>query len=376
MTQGRNWCITIFSPPINYFDEEQDQWTTDPNMCLAHHDSDRFYDPTRDDQFAYLDYLIDMGNNIVHNARVNELRYLVFQCEISPDTKHLHIQAYAEFNTIIRLGRLKTIFANDTIHGEIRRASKEAASSYCKKEDSRVPGETFFEFGAMVADGERTDLTAFYKDVKEGKSDLQLLETHTSNSIRYPRAAGLIRAAVCEHKSAERKQLHVYIFWGGPGTGKTHGAIQYCKNRGVDFHIVSKNAVSSGGTTMWMDGYRGQETLIIDDLNSDWIPEESLLSLLQHHKCAIQYKGGVTWAAYSTVYITSNIDPDDWFISKLAGGKIGYVNKNALFRRITGDGNGKNAIVCFDGNPDAPIPNFEPQRINLKEVLEIIDLTQ
>lgn len=358
--RARNWCITINSPEPDQYDHEEKRWIVSDDWALCPVRYDRFFRGLN--QHFYWDELHRLGTDIYSGARDSPLRYLVFQAEICPTTHHLHIQAYCEFNAPIRLNNLKKIFNNTTIHAEPRRGTKEQAAAYCKKPDTRCPGTTPCAYGQQVLDGERTDLAVFYQDVKEGKDDYELFEHHTATMVRYPKAASHMRTAVATHHAGDRPRLQVHVLFGPPGCGKTHSAIQWARDMGGGYFLLTAASVASSGKTLWFDGYTNQKTLIIDDLNTDWIQQDTLLSLLERHRCNIQTKGGQTVAAWTHVYITTNYLPDSWFDSKVSGGTHGYTNKNALKRRIT-------QIIDMTDNEVPDAPNFEPPVVSIAQVL-------
>lgn len=67
-----------------------------------------------------------------------------------------------------------------------------------------------------------------------------------------------------------------------------------------------------GGNNLWFDGYDGQSVLIIDDF-SGWIKYRFLLRLLDGYQVRLEVKGSHTWAAWTEVYITSNVPPEGWY---------------------------------------------------------------
>lgn len=72
-----------------------------------------------------------------------------------------------------------------------------------------------------------------------------------------------------------------------------------------------------------------QSVLVMDEFRGSWCPYEILLRILDGHPYQPEQKGGHVWAAYTTVYITSNINPVDWYST------VKIADQSPLFRRIT-----------------------------------------
>lgn len=113
------------------------------------------------------------------------VRYIVWQQEVTPTTNVSHIQGYAEFNVPVTMGQCKTIFADPTMHLEIRRGTRQQAREYCMKDDTRVVGTLPSEFGVFANAGQHTNLDELYKDIKNGASAGEIMENFPSLYIRH-----------------------------------------------------------------------------------------------------------------------------------------------------------------------------------------------
>lgn len=69
---------------------------------------------------------------------------------------------------------------------------------------------------------------------------------------------------------------------------------------------------SGGAHTLWWDGYRAEEVLLIDDYDG-WIGWSTFLRVLDRYPLRINVKGGHGWARYTKVIITSNVPYVDWY---------------------------------------------------------------
>ena len=77
----------------------------------------------------------------------------------------------------------------------------------------------------------------------------------------------------------------------------------------------------------WWDGYNGQELVIIDEF-SGVINVTHLLRWLDRYPCRVEVKGASKVLRATKFWITSNIDPRNWYA------EITPEQKNALMRRM------------------------------------------
>lgn len=85
--------------------------------------------------------------------------YLVFQKEICPDTKKVHIQGYCELTRSKTFTNIKNIFQCQSMHIEKRMGKQELAIAYCRKADTAIEGSQY-EYGKALEgkQGTRTDI--------------------------------------------------------------------------------------------------------------------------------------------------------------------------------------------------------------------------
>ena len=79
----------------------------------------------------------------------------------------------------------------------------------------------------------------------------------------------------------------------------------------------------------WFDGYKGQKRLVIDEFRDSQMTCASLLKYLDVYKLKLEIKGSHTWAKWDEVFITSNINPEEWYRG------VPEATRAALFRRFT-----------------------------------------
>lgn len=232
------------------------------------------------------------------------IRYAVWQFETG-EQGTLHIQGYVELAQAHRMAKVKKILGFNA-HVEKRLGTREQARDYCMKEEGRVAGP--FEIGEWVkgGQGKRCDLADIYQKIISGADDIALLDAHPGTVIRNHRGISWARFSLQARDSKSRRRfLKVIVYYGDAGTGKTRAAYDgyepniYCLSKG-------------NGSNIWFDGYNGESCLLLDDFYG-WIPYGFLLQLLDIYPLRLEVKGGHTWAAWTTVIITSNKPWDCWY---------------------------------------------------------------
>lgn len=222
-----------------------------------------------------------------------------------------HWQFLAVFSKQVTLNQCKGHF-HRTCHVELSRS--DAANDYVWKEDTRVP-DTQFELGSLPKSRARkADWEAVFESAKTGDfasipKDI-LIRNYTS----------LKRIRVDNSNPPFRDNVVVNVYWGESGTGKTRRAWHEAGDV-TDVYIKNPN-------TKWWDGYKGQKIVIIDEFTGriDW----SYLALwFDRYPCNVEVKGFSTPLLATTFYITSNLNPYDWYQD------LNSAQKDALTRRFT-----------------------------------------
>jgi len=186
-----------------------------------------------------------------------------------------------------------------------------------------------FELGERPRPGTRTDLKSIYSDVKAGTSNTELLEKSDGTSARYEKQIKFMRFTYSESQSDRQLQgVRVLVLWGPTGAGKTYAAVNIIANK-VDYYIAEAPSVK--GSKMWFDGYEGQKILILDDFDGEYCTMAFLKRLLDHYKLKVEVKGGHAWAVWTTVVITSNHHPSDWY----RGNGVMAIDTSPLQRRLS-----------------------------------------
>lgn len=248
------------------------------------------------------------------NDRVS---YAIWQLEESPRTGQLHVQGYIEFSSPQRRSAAQRAFGDRHAHCELRRGTAQQAADYCRKPESRVlPGE---EIGTISqGQGHRSDLAEVQALLDQGVAPAQVARTHFATWTRYYRA---FDRYWLDHQAPRDWQMEVRVYYGCPGSGKTHRAHDETGKRA---YVLCH---SNGGA--WFDGYAGQPDVIVDDFYG-WLPWSFLLALLDKYPMRVPTKGGHLPFNSRRIIFTSNVHPNTWYDHSNP-----HMQWRALERRIT-----------------------------------------
>lgn len=237
------------------------------------------------------------------------VKYLVYQEEVS-ESGLRHFQGYMELSSPRGLSTLMELIPG--AHFEVRRGTSDQARAYAMKAETRVDGPWEHGVYSVGRPGQRTDILSVKKKLDEGSSIEEIAQDpeHFPTWLKYSRAIQeykRMRQVNRQHKTT------VYLLYGPPGTGKSKWAMDnypdaYWKQR-----------------SNWWCGYAANETVVLDDYYG-WLPFDTLLRLMDRYPMMCETKGGQTTFLASTIVITSNKLPHEWY--------KGNYNFEALYRRV------------------------------------------
>lgn len=265
MSTGKYWLLTIFTCNSS---EAFDQW---------------------DDQWAS-----------------HGIRYSKGQLEQGSETDNIHWQFIVVFRQNQRLSALQKIFGT-AMHAELTRSA--AANEYVWKDHTSLGNR--WEWGSLPT---KRNCKEDWEEVWESACEGNLLEI--TPSIRVQHYNNLKRIQM-DHMKPIGLEKTVVVYWGPSGTGKSRRAWQ---EAGLD-------AYPKAPTTKFWDGYQGQKNVVIDEFFGQ-IEISHLLRWLDRYPVCIETKGSGTVLNATHIWITSNIDPRQWYPQASAE------QQTALRRRI------------------------------------------
>lgn len=118
----------------------------------------------------------------------------------------------------------------------------------------------------------------------------------------YVRCYGQLRKIAEDHIEPLPQERTTVCYWGDAGTGKSRRAWEE-----ATFDAYPKDPLSK----FWC-GYRGHPHVVIDEFRGG-ISVGHLLRWLDRYPVVIDTKGGATSLKATRIWITSNVNPDDWY---------------------------------------------------------------
>jgi hypothetical protein len=218
---------------------------------------------------------------------------------VAPTTNTRHLQGYVYFKNARRFRSVSRILGSVDCkpHLEVAKGSPTENREYCTKDGD------FEEFGCPPVRGRRTDLDVIKGKIESGVSEKEIADAHFSRWIVYRRS--FERYSELLREPGLRKELKVFAIIGAAGVGKTRYCWEYARSSGRSMHIVDD------ATLTWFDGYSGQEIALLDDYRGGG-RYEFLLRLLDVYPLRVPVKGGFKHWTPTTIFITSNREPDAW----------------------------------------------------------------
>lgn len=113
------------------------------------------------------------------------IQFMVYQREVCPETKKEHWQGYVEFKGQKRMGEVKKVFNDNTIHLEARYGTQKQAIDYCMKSDSRKEGCKPISYGKPKNQGNRSDLDSLWDAIESGMTQREILLEHQGKALKY-----------------------------------------------------------------------------------------------------------------------------------------------------------------------------------------------
>lgn len=239
-----------------------------------------------------------------------EPSYCIYGKEIAPTTGTKHLQSYFEFDQGKRVSTISKKCRGMRLF--ISKGTAEQNKAYCTKDDE------YTEFGEPTEQGKRSDILSAMEDIRAGKKELEMLETHPAIYCKYPKFMDRYKMAIQKKQTGGYSKKDVRVYYGISGTGKTRSAVE-------EFPDAFK--LSMGLTGMWWTGYDDEDVVILDEFRGT-IPLCQLLGILDGYQYRVSVHGGMKYLLAKTIIITSNLPPEEWY----TGGDL--ASTDALMRRI------------------------------------------
>ncbi len=203
----------------------------------------------------------------------------------------LHWQVLVAFGKKTSCNGVREMFG--PFHAELTRS--EAAAAYVWKDETSVAG-TRFDLGAKpIRRNAKTDWDEVWLSAKSGDlgsipANIRVVSYRTLRAIAadYDRPTSILRTT--------------YVFWGKTGTGKSRRA----------WDEAGLEAYSKDPRSKFWCGYQSQKNIVIDEFRGG-IDVSHLLRWLDRYPVRVEIKGSSRPLVAETIWITSNLNPTDWY---------------------------------------------------------------
>lgn len=219
--------------------------------------------------------------------------YLIVGLECG-DSGTEHLQGFVSWDKRRTMQWVKRRIST-RVHLEVARGTPKQAADYCKKDGK------WEDWGTLPAgQGSRTDLAQVVGLIQSGKSMREVARISASAVVRY--GGGLQRLQQL-HRPERESPPQIWVFWGKTGTGKTRRVWEFVDTQELWVHPGDK----------WFDGYDGHKAVLFDDFDGSWFKLVYFLRLLDRYPMSVPVKGAYAWWCPTSIYITSNLEPKEWY---------------------------------------------------------------
>ncbi len=234
--------------------------------------------------------------------------YIVFQQETGAaregGIERDHIQGYVMFKTLKSLALAKAALPCDA-HMAMRAAPKISdAADYCKKQATRRAGCNFVEIGIQPMDSGQKRTLAEACELTKTKGYKAVAKEMPEEYVRYSRGLEKLDNIWAQDRVPRHREVNIIVVYGPSGCGKSYFAEHY--------DDAEETYPTGDLRDLWLDGYSSERTLVIEEMEGK-TPYRQLLRLLDGYRYNMPTKGGHVWANYTTVIITSNNRPEQWY---------------------------------------------------------------
>lgn len=241
-----------------------------------------------------------------------KIKCCIAQTEVGEEGT-FHWQGYVELTTPMRMNAVKALFGCDWMHLEVRRGTRAQAIEYCRKDDGTraVQGYQLIEHGDLTAgQGRRNDLLVVKKKLDQGKSMLEVATDDEcfASVVRYNRGIQLYKQLITPPR---RIKTRVSIYYGEPGTGKSHAA-----HTAMGERFGERGYYTKTGAHKWWNGYDGHKGVIMEDMDPahEYYRKDlqgTILTLWDKWPAKVETKGGMEEFVAEWIIVTTNFHPGD-----------------------------------------------------------------
>lgn len=291
------------------------------------------------DRWVFTAYDVNWARGLPLDQLPPGVDYICGQPELCPSTQRPHLQGFVIFAPGANIRTAEQALAKlGIVNGWADKAGTQTckkAIDYTKKAASAVldadGNSQWKELGAVPANQRKVGET-MEQIIEIGKSGGKFSDVLQANpSIAVRCHSGVVKAlSTLQPDRPHNVPLKVYIIWGSTGLGKSHAIFKFLSDPDTVYNKL--HPTNQQATDFW-EGYDGQTEVLFDDFNPVQYSVRQLLHYFHEWPGRVQIKGGNAKMQYHTVYITSNVAPNMWYLSEKTDPHH-KGNYEALWRRI------------------------------------------
>jgi len=253
--------------------------------------------------------------NCSHTAIKEKLKIwdnIVYWCMSDEVAQTHHTHLFIQFKNPVYFSSIKKTFL--TAHIEEAWGSAEENRSYIRKEgkwentekETTNQKETFEEWGMIPKEGQgkRSDLANLYQMIKDGYSNVEILEINPDNILNLQHIDKARLEILSNHYKAERRTNLIVTY--------ISGATGYGKSRNILDNHGDSNVYRVTDYKHPFDTYTGEDVLVFEEFRSD-IPIGNMLNYLDIYPIQLPARYNNRQACYNFVYIVSNWKLEDQY---------------------------------------------------------------
>lgn len=226
------------------------------------------------------------------------IKRMVFGHEVG-ESGTPHLQGFIHLKNATTISALKRRLGSDRYHLEATRGTDFEAWTYCTKD-----GDVVVEFGEQpTEEGELSDWEMIAQMVKDGSSNLEIIERYPAIGIRCQSALDRMRL---EHDRANAgwRDVEVTFITGPTGCGKT---------RTVMDNFGYANVYRCTDKKHPFETYAGQDVIVFEEFRNGFARIEDMLNWLDGYPVELPARYANKLAKFTKVYILTNVEFDSLY---------------------------------------------------------------
>lgn len=237
---------------------------------------------------------------------------IIYWCVCDEIAKVPHTHLFVQFKNPVYFSSIKKTFPS--AHIEEAQGTAEENRTYIRKEGKFEGTEkgttnlkdTFEEWGTMpqTGQGRRNDLANLYQMIKDGYSNVEILEINPDNLLNLQHIdKARLEILASRYKAERRMNLLVTYVSGATGFGKS----RYILDNHGDSNVYQVTDYKHP-----FDTYSGEDVIVFEEFRSD-LPIGNMLNYLDIYPLQLPARYNNRQACYNFVYIVSNWKLDDQY---------------------------------------------------------------